>query len=328
MKIRNCLYHYLEQFMQNRCSSRLERVRLGVFIASSVLFTLIVSLHILGTIGLDCLWLYVLSWVWIAVSVSSVTLYLLKRLSLIHVLIFQTVSLQVIQSLRVIVLLNTNHTGYETMLIVSFFLTYTLLMYLTLALMRKLTILVTLLNLLTLLYVGIHGHGVLHMNFIIVFTLLFLFTSIVSLIAYRSVRELQKEYADVQTTQSHLQNVFNMSPDEFQTYLHLSQSGASDGNARHFLAQLDDSARRNLVQAVLSLVGEEEASRRDLSTRFPQLTEAELEVCRLVLQGKSLRDIARITGKSTNNVSTVRGNVRKKLGLPSGIDLKDFLAGG
>lgn len=74
MKIRNCLYHYLEQFMQNRCSSRLERVRLGVFIVSSVLFTLIVSLHILGTIGLDCLWLYVLSWVWIAVSVSSVSI--------------------------------------------------------------------------------------------------------------------------------------------------------------------------------------------------------------------------------------------------------------
>lgn len=55
------------------------------------------------------------------------------------------------------------------------------------------------------------------------------------------------------------------------------------------------------------------------------LSPVELDVCRLVEQGRTLRDISNILGKSISNVSTVRGNIRKKLGLAQDDDLRSAL---
>lgn len=57
----------------------------------------------------------------------------------------------------------------------------------------------------------------------------------------------------------------------------------------------------------------------------PMLTTAELDVCRLVVQGLTLKEISITLGKSVSNVSTVRGNIRKKLGLEQDDDLKKTL---
>ena len=55
------------------------------------------------------------------------------------------------------------------------------------------------------------------------------------------------------------------------------------------------------------------------------LTPTELDVCRLVVQGLTLKEISITLGKSVSNVSTVRGNIRKKLGLEQDDDLKKTL---
>ncbi len=65
--------------------------------------------------------------------------------------------------------------------------------------------------------------------------------------------------------------------------------------------------------------------RKDMRERFPTLTPAELDVCRLVVQGLTLKEISITLGKSVSNVSTVRGNIRKKLGLEQDDDLKKTL---
>ena len=58
---------------------------------------------------------------------------------------------------------------------------------------------------------------------------------------------------------------------------------------------------------------------------FPMLTPTELDVCRLVEQGLAINDISKALGKSASNVSTVRGNIRKKLGLAQDDDLRRAL---
>lgn len=65
--------------------------------------------------------------------------------------------------------------------------------------------------------------------------------------------------------------------------------------------------------------------RKDMHERFPMLTPTELDVCRLVEQGLTLKDISTALGKSVSNVSTVRGNIRKKLGLAQDDDLRSAL---
>ena len=65
--------------------------------------------------------------------------------------------------------------------------------------------------------------------------------------------------------------------------------------------------------------------RKDMRERFPMLTPAELDVCRLVVQGLTLKEISITLGKSVSNVSRVRGNSRKELGLEQDDDLKKTL---
>ena len=46
---------------------------------------------------------------------------------------------------------------------------------------------------------------------------------------------------------------------------------------------------------------------------------------RLILKDMTLKEIAVATGKSLSNVGTVRGNIRKKLGLSPEDNLRDWL---
>ena len=67
------------------------------------------------------------------------------------------------------------------------------------------------------------------------------------------------------------------------------------------------------------------SQRKDKHERFPMLTPTELDVFRLLEQGLAINDISKVLGKSASNVSTVRGNIRKKLGLAQDADLRRAL---
>ena len=48
-------------------------------------------------------------------------------------------------------------------------------------------------------------------------------------------------------------------------------------------------------------------------------------MCRLVLKGMTQSEIAEAMGKSMSNIGTVRGNIRRKLGLSTDDDLRTAL---
>jgi len=63
----------------------------------------------------------------------------------------------------------------------------------------------------------------------------------------------------------------------------------------------------------------------DIASALPTLTPTEKEVCRLIVGGKTICEIASILNKKPNNISTVRIHIRKKLGLATNEDLKEAL---
>lgn len=63
----------------------------------------------------------------------------------------------------------------------------------------------------------------------------------------------------------------------------------------------------------------------DISAVLPTLTPTEQEVCRLIIGGKTILEIASILNKTPNNISTVRIHIRKKLGLATTDDLRESL---
>lgn len=78
---------------------------------------------------------------------------------------------------------------------------------------------------------------------------------------------------------------------------------------------LSESAQRHLVSNVRGYLLKQELDANHLETHFPELTQSELEIFRLIIEGKKLRDICTILDKSETNISSQRAHIRKKLGM-------------
>ncbi len=64
-----------------------------------------------------------------------------------------------------------------------------------------------------------------------------------------------------------------------------------------------------------------------LSTAFASLTPTEIEVAKLIRQGKTTKEIAGIMSTATSTIDFHRNNIRKKVGIhSSGVNLRSYLA--
>ncbi|MCB6994855.1 hypothetical protein LI089_00685 [Alistipes communis] len=55
---------------------------------------------------------------------------------------------------------------------------------------------------------------------------------------------------------------------------------------------------------------------------FPELTPSEIEICRLVILGKGLKEVCRELSKVESNITSQRRHIRIKLGLQPSDNLK------
>ena len=145
-------------------------------------------------------------------------------------------------------------------------------------------------------------------------------------VADKLLREQQVELNDYTNTINQVLHVFNMNKTELMALLKLAKAKDADTvYDKELMEQLDHKTLRNIIKVANQIEHIQACQRKDMSERFPMLTPTELDVCRLVEQGLTLKDISTALGKSVSNVSTVRGNIRKKLGLAQDDDLRSAL---
>ena len=80
-------------------------------------------------------------------------------------------------------------------------------------------------------------------------------------------------------------------------------------------------------QATRRAVSEDTTFTVQLSSRFPDLSEAELKVCTLTRNGLTTKEIAEFLGISERTVETHRYKIRRKMGLEKGQNFQAFLKG-
>jgi DNA-binding NarL/FixJ family response regulator len=68
-----------------------------------------------------------------------------------------------------------------------------------------------------------------------------------------------------------------------------------------------------------------ELSKQNLERVFPELSSSEREICYLILQNKKLSEIGILLNKTESNITTQRGNIRKKLGMNPSDNLQKVL---
>jgi len=301
-------YHLspIKTFISKRCHDKEEQIRLLAFFAGSFLALILMSLHVFGFFGIGLPLLQFISWIRLLITLLTIVLYLTKRISLLRAFVSYAIISQVVESIRIICLIVLSPTGYEEMLVIHQIGSYTTLLYLALGFVPRASVYVTVMSIGCLVFGGLYGNEAISKQFNILFSLL-------SITTY-------------QTAHRNILQILHITQEELDAYLGLCRDRkAQEKGEPKIFGLLDEQKKHNLLEAVSKLQKKYEAEQQDFAMKFPTLSEAEIEVCRYVAEGKTVSEIAIITGKSISNVSTVRGNIRKKIGLARETDLRTFL---
>lgn len=320
--------------MNNRLHTYFDRTRVGrldyfrqlIFLTFAPLSILLFGLHLVGSYGLTIKPALVCSACYVIVSAVSLIFYLFrgpKMLKYIMPVFF--VSLMIIQSGRLLVLASMGQ--HDPMLTtVNITVCYLLVLLGGISLLPRTSLVCTCINLTTIFLCRYLTNNPMYGQLLIIYGFMSVATIVFSFVAYKLLREQQVELDDYTNTLNQVLHVFNMNKTELLALLKLAKSKDSiTVYDKELMAQLDKKTLHNIIKVANQLEHMQACQRKDMHERFPMLTPAELDVCRLVEQGLTLKDISTALGKSASNVSTVRGNIRKKLGLAQDDDLRSAL---
>ena len=316
--------------MNNRLHTYFDRTRLEridyfrqlIFLAFTSLSIVLFGLHLVGSYGLAIKSALACSACYVLAAAVALIVYLFqgpKKLK--HILPVLLVTLMIIQSVRLLILasMGQHNAMLTTVNITACFI---LVLVACLCLLPRTALVCTVISVVAMaLCCRVTGS-----QLFIIFGMSNVSATVFIFVANKLLIEQQMELDDHAHTIDQVLHVFDMTKTELLALLKLAK--AKDAAAVYdtgLMEQLDHKTLRNIIK-VANHIEHLQASRcKDMHERFPMLSPVELDVCRLVEQGRTLRDISNILGKSVSNVSTVRGNIRKKLGLAQDDDLRSAL---
>lgn len=315
----------IELFISKRATTQIEMMRLVTFLVGTLMAVVGAFLHpFIGirdslygslTIGMSCsalLWLVV---------------YLSGKLPLAKCATASVICSQLIISASIVILAITAHKGCEVAIINNEIISFSVLLVSCLCMLKKGTISVSLIFI-----VGISTAYLVNPSAVVprvmnLFVFKELFLLLYTLVALRMAKKAKTKYFKYKEQQTAiLLDMFNMSHVEMMALMQLSRdkSQYSDVN-KDIVKKLTEQTQNNIIKLGQYLSADKRDKCIDIGHIFPDLSHTEQDVCRLVLKGYTLKEIATAMNKSTSNISTVRGNIRKKLGLEKEDDLKSFL---
>lgn len=98
-----------------------------------------------------------------------------------------------------------------------------------------------------------------------------------------------------------------------------------DEKANSLMNHLSEKTQERINDNLMESFKKKEIEAINLRIICQELTNSEIEICQLVLHGKSTTDICNILGKTRTNISSQRTHIRKKLGLKTSEDLRTAL---
>lgn len=316
----------LNQYLDRTKVGRLDYLRQLLFITFAPLAIVLFSLHLLGCYGLTILPALVSSACYVATTLIAVFFYLWKGPNILErVMSVYLVAVALIQSVRLVILA---FMGQMPPMLTTINITacYVIVFIACMSMLPTTSLICTVVNIIAIAICGLVTHKQMYWQLLIVFGALEVTTTAFCLISRKLLHEEYTEMRGYVHTIDQILHVFNISKSELLTLLQLAKShDIKTVYDENLVQRLSPSTIRNIVHAAKHIEQMQTEQRQATLERYPMLTPAELDVCRLVKQGMTLKEIANALGKSTSNVSTVRGNIRKKLGLAQTDDLRSFL---
>lgn len=171
----------------------------------------------------------------------------------------------------------------------------------------------------------VSGSPILESFFFMIF-FLFIASSLLGGKIVSNVYAIKKENEKIISMQQDFLDSLGMDMGQLKSFISLSRQDKFKLDPNNALLDvLGKESGQKLKRNVAYIIEQEKIDYDNLKKALPQLTASELEICCLVLQGRKLGDMVNILGKTPSNITCQRANIRSKLGLGKGDNLRDAL---
>lgn len=284
-----------------------------------------VPMHFIGMIGRCDTILYTISAMSWAATLVILVMYLTQRMRLTVAISSFGILTQLAESARIVYVAMERPDGFEETIVFNQVISLALIIYMVMAAVRHMPTILAIMSIATITSAYLYTDGEINRQIVVIFVIVEIFTCILGEMIRRGIRSMQRENADYHSTLNRVLSTFHMTKTELLAYIQLGRGEQSDKDITDFFNHLDERTEANLIRAVEQRVAQRKMQHADISAVLPTLTPTEQEVCRLIIGGKTIIEIASILHKNANNVSSVRIHIRKKLGLATGKDLREAL---
>lgn len=320
------LIQRLTIFLDRRSHNWQQRMCLITFLMLSLSVVILgVPMHFIGMIGRCDTILYTISAMSWAATLTILIMYLTQRMRLTVAISSFGILTQLAESARIVYVAMERPDGFEETIVFNQVISLALIIYMVMAAVRHMPTILALMSIATITSAYLYTDGKINRQIVVIFVIVEIFTCILGEMIRRGIRSMQRENADYHSTLNRVLSTFHMTKTELLAYIQLGRGGQSEKDINDFFDHLDERTEANLIRAVEQRVAQRKMQHADISAILPTLTPTEQEVCRLIIGGKTIIEIASILHKNANNVSSVRIHIRKKLGLAAGKDLREAL---
>lgn len=170
----------------------------------------------------------------------------------------------------------------------------------------------------------ITGNGALG-NFFVIFFVIFAVICFLGSRLVHNMRSLDKENTSLKKDEEEFFDMLGQEKEQVKAYFELAAERHDFDKTKTLLDMAGEDMRRNIIANVKEYILMHEAGMLEMETLFPELSAAEREVCLLILQGKTLKDICSILGKKESNITSTRTHIRRKLNLQPSDNLRKVL---
>jgi len=329
MKAKNSIRTKLRRLglsLLKRESNYLDRQRQWLLVCFAVMLSLGILSNILGVSGAFDPFFTASNIVFLVVVVSSFAAYLLGKIGVVKGITFLAVATQVFIGMDILYSAFVPTLKDNTMVILINMLILAGNMFFSLAAYQaRLTRwLVGIALGVYLVCVIVTGNESLR-NYFFMMLLILLFISVLSLGIARNGEYLVNANKILQREEEELLQVLRINKKQIKAYVALAKERHDVKLTEHLLDLLGETSQKNVIDNVLQYIQTRELSKQNLERVFPELSSSEREICYLILQNKKLSEIGILLNKTESNITTQRGNIRKKLGMNPSDNLQKVL---
>lgn len=309
-----------------RESNYLDRQRQWLLVCFAVMLSLGILSNILGVSGAFDPFFTASNIVFLVVVVSSFAAYLLGKIGVVKGITFLAVATQVFIGMDILYSAFVPTLKDNTMVILINMLILAGNMFFSLAAYQaRLTRwLVGIALGVYLVCVIVTGNESLR-NYFFMMLLILLFISVLSLGIARNGEYLVNANKILQREEEELLQVLRINKKQIKAYVALAKERHDVKLTEHLLDLLGEASQKNVIDNVLQYIQTRKLSKQNLERVFPELSSSEREICYLILQNKKLSEIGILLNKTESNITTQRGNIRKKLGMNPSDNLQKVL---